>query len=505
MKKKHPYRFLGIVFALSCLLFVACDDDDYDHEAPIIKPDIIFYGLTASNQIIQYNANASGTPISTVSVTGLQSGETLLAVDFRPATGQLYGLGSTSRLYSIHLASGGATAIGTEPFSPAIDGNTIGFDFNPTVDRIRIVTDNGQNLRLNPETGVVAATDSQLNPDTPNINGVAYTNSVAGASATTLFDIDVASQKLFKQDPPNDGTLVEVGALGVTLTAEGGFDISPDSDVALAALTVKGANGLYQIDIGTGKATGLGMFSEAIIGIAIPTNPVAYSIDNANNLLIFNFMTSESPASKPITGLQTSETILGLDMRPLTGQLYALGSSSRIYTINMASAVAAAVGSASFDPLLEGTAFGFDFNPTVDRIRIVSDMGQNLRAHPVTGVVAFVDADLNPGTPAVSAAAYNTNMAGATATTLYDIDPATDKLYRQVPPNDGKLEEVGSLGINVEANNGFDIGGQSNIAYAVFTVGSTTKIYSIDLGNGAATAMSDAPAGAKGLAIGLGF
>ena len=504
MKQSLFYRFLGMLLALSSLLFVACDDDD-DNESPIVKPDIIFYGLTATNEIIEYNANASGTPISTMSITGLQSGETLLAIDFRPATGQLYGVGSTSRLYSIHLASGAATAIGTGPFSPAIDGNTIGFDFNPTVDRIRIVTNNGQNLRLNPETGVVAATDMPLNPGSPGINGVAYANSVAGAASTTLFDIDMASQKLFKQDPPNDGTLVEVGGLGITPTAEGGFDISPDNEVALAALTVNNANGLYQIDTNTGKATGLGMLSEAIIGLAIPTNPVAYSVDNANNLLIFNFMTSESPVSKPITGLQASETILGIDMRPLTGQLYALGSSSRIYAINMSSGVAAAVGTSPFDVPLEGTAFGFDFNPTVDRIRIVSDLGQNLRAHPVTGAVAFVDMDLNPGTPAVSAAAYNTNMAGATATTLFDIDPATDKLYRQVPPNDGKLEEVGALGINVEANNGFDIGGQSNIAYGIFTVGSTTKIYSINLANGVATAMSDAPASAKGLAIGLGF
>lgn len=503
MKKKLSYLFLAMLLALSSLLFVACDDDD--NESPVMKPDIIFYGLTASNQIIQYNANASGTPISSVSVAGLQSGETLVAIDFRPATGQLYGIGSTSRLYAIQLATGAATAIGSGPFSLAINGNTTGFDFNPTVDRIRLVTDNGQNLRLNPETGVVAATDMPLNPGSPNINGVAYANSVAGAASTTLFDIDMASQKLFKQDPPNDGTLVEVGALGITPTAEGGFDISPDGEVALAAFTVNGANGLYQIDMSTGKATGLGMFSEAIIGLAIPTNPVAYSVDNANNLLTFNFMTSESPVSKPITGLQPSETILGIDIRPLTGQLYALGSSSRIYTINMASAVAAAVGTSPFDPLLEGATFGFDFNPTVDRIRIVSDVGQNLRAHPVTGAVAFVDMDLNPGTPAVSAAAYNTNMAGATATTLYDIDPATDKLYRQVPPNDGKLEEVGALGINVEANSGFDIGGQSNIAYAIFTVGSTTKIYSINLGSGAATAISDGPSGAKGLAIGLGF
>ena len=502
MKQSAHSGMFKILIALSLLLMIACDEDDYT--APIVKPDIIFYGLTSDNQLIQYNGNAPEIPIAAISVTGLQSGETILAIDFRPATGQLYGLGSTSRIYSINLSSGVATAAGSGPFSPAIDGSVVGFDFNPTVDRIRLVTANGQNLRLNPETGTVAATDAGLNPGTPNIAGVAYINSFAGAAATTLFDIDISSQNLFKQDPPNDGVLTEIGPLGITPTEDGGFDISPDNEVALASFTVNGTNGLYQIDLTTGKATGLGTFSSAIVGLAIPTNPVAYSIDGAN-LLIFNFMGSEAAVSKPITGLQSNETILGIDMRPATGQLYALGSSSRIYTLNMASGVATAIGTAEFTPLLSGTTFGFDFNPTVDRIRIVSDMGQNLRVHPVTGVVAFTDTNLNPGSPAVSAAAYSSNVAGAAATILYDIDPSTDKLFKQLPPNDGKLEEVGSLGINVEANTSFDIGGASGIGYALLTVGSTTKIYSVNLGNGAAAAIADAPSGAKGLAIGLGF
>jgi hypothetical protein len=501
--KQIAHLGMSVLIALSLLLMMACDEDDYT--TPIVKPDIIFYGLTSDNQLIQYNGNAPELPIATVLVNGLQSGETILAIDFRPATGQLYGLGSTSRIYSIHLSSGIATAVGSGPFSPAIDGNVVGFDFNPTVDRIRVVTANGQNLRLNPETGAVAATDAELNPGSPSIVGVAYINSFAGAASTTLFDIDITSQKLFKQDPPNDGVLTEIGSLGINPTTGGGFDISPDNKVALACLTVNETNGLYQIDLTTGKAAGLGTFSSAIVGLAIPTDPVAYSIDASNNLLIFNFKRSEPAVVKPVTGLQSNESILGIDMRPATGQLYALGSTSRIYTINMASGVATVIGAAAFTPLLSGTTFGFDFNPTVDRIRIVSDAGQNLRVHPITGAVAFTDTNLNPGSPAVSAAAYNSNVAGATATTLYDIDHSTDKLFKQLPPNDGKLEEVGPLGIDVEANTGFDIGGASGIGYALLTVGSTTKIYSVNLGTGAAIAIADAPSGAKVLAIGLGF
>lgn len=502
MKKITVTPVLAL-FAAAGLFLSSCKKNDDDMmTTPVVKPDIVFYGISASNQLVKYNANASQMPLAQVSVTGLQAGENLLAIDFRPATGQLYGLGNSSRLYIINPETGTARAVGAASFTPAINGTITGFDFNPTVDRIRLVTNNGQNLRLHPETGAVAATDVNINPAAALI-GAAYTNSFAGASSTVLYDID--GQKLYKQDPPNNGTLVEIGSLGVTATGPGDFDISADNKVILAALTTGGTNTLYQVDSTTGKAVSLGTLSTPVIGLAIPTKPVAYSTDNANNLLIFNLTTPASPVTKAITGLQAGETVLGIDMRPATGQLYALGSTSRLYMINMASGAAAAVGTVPFTTLLSGTSFGFDFNPTVDRIRVVSNTGQNLRLDPNTGLIAAMDATLNPGTPMVSAAAYTNNFAGATVTALLVIDPSTDKLYTQTPPNNGTLVEVGNLGINVEADNGFDIGGMSNIAYGLFTVGATTKIYSINITTGAATAVADFPGMAKGFAVGLGF
>ena len=89
MKQKPSLLLIRIVLSI---LVLSSSCDEYDDPAVIIKPDLIFYGLTASNEVIQYNANAPESPISTLSVTGLQSGEMLMAIDFRPATGQLYGL-----------------------------------------------------------------------------------------------------------------------------------------------------------------------------------------------------------------------------------------------------------------------------------------------------------------------------------------------------------------------------------------------------------------------------
>jgi len=486
----------------SLVAFSSCQDHRTS-PAPADRPDVLFYGLSDNNQLLRLNVRTPETAEATLSITGMAAGAKLLGIDFRPATGQLYGIGSDSQLYVIHPQSGAARPIGS-PFTPALNGAIAGFDFNPTVDRIRLVTNTGHNLRLNPETGAVAATDSSINgPAAVALSAAAYTNNRAGVTTTTLYDIDPLTDKLYKQDPPNDGKLVEVGALGLPISDAAGFDIAPDGR-GLVSVVFEGKAELQTIDLTTGRLQKLGDLPTTLIGLAVPTEPVAYAVDNSNNLHIFN-PTNPALVQKSISGLQAGETVLGIDFRPRNGQLYALGSSSRIYTLNTSTGAATAVGSGPFSPALSGDNFGFDFNPTVDRIRVVSSSRQNLRLHPETGAVAFIDGNLNPGAPAVSAAAYTNNFAGATATILYDIDTNTDKLYQQDPPNAGMLMEVGSLGVDVSGANGFDIGGTSGLAYGILTVGNATKLYRIDLGTGTATAVADFPATVRGFALGLGF
>lgn len=500
--KKAINLFCCLGTALILATFTSCSSET---DATPSKPDREFFGLTSANALVKYNTKDSQTVISTTNITGLQSGETILAIDFRPGTGQLYGLGSTSRLYIINQNSGAATALGTAPFSPALNGSLTGFDFNPTVDRIRVVTSSGQNLRLHPETGAVAATDSNLNPGTPNLSAAAYTNNFSGATTTELFVIDNTSGMLYKQDPPNAGTLNAVGSLGIsgTISGDGGFDIAPDGQ-GFASLTSNGENHLYLMNVTTGNAQDLGVLSTPIIGLALPTTPVAYAVDATNTLHTFNLTNPGTPITKAITNLQPSETIYGIDMRPATGQLYALGSTGRIYVLNTATGAATMIGSGPA-AVLSGTDFGFDFNPVPDRIRIVSNTGQNLRVNPNDGTLAATDTSLNPGTPNVTAVAYTNSFPGTTTTTLYDIDSTTDMLYIQNPPNNGTLTSVGPLGIDVTASNGFDIGGTSNSAYAILTVGGTNGIYSINKDTGAATLISNFGASVKGFAVGLGF
>lgn len=484
--------------------FFSCDSSDDPMMIPdsnVTGPDLMAYGLTGMNELVSFNANNPKTFAAKTAITGITAGEKLMSIDFRPATGELYALSNASKLYIINTASASARMVSATAFTPAVSGTIASIDFNPTVDRIRLVSNTGQNLRLHPETGAVAATDTNISgAGTPSINGVAYTNSKAGASSTVLYDIDPVSGKLFKQDPPNNGTLVEVGSLGATFSGQAAFDIKFDNSTSLLALNEK----LHVLDLTSGKATFIGSFPQAIIDLAIPTEAVAYAIDNSNNLQIFN-PNSPMPVSKTVAGLQTGENILGIDFRPLNGQLYALGSSSRIYTINLGTGAATAVGSSPFATLLAGTDFGFDFNPMVDKIRVVSNTGQNLRLDPVTGGITAVDTTISPVTAMIGAAAYTNNFAGATSTTLFVIDHNTDKLYQQTPPNNGTLVETGSLGINITNANGFDIGSASQKAYLMATVGTSTKLYTVNTTSGAATAVSDYPNTVKAFAVGLGF
>lgn len=181
-----------------------------------------------------------------------------------------------------------------------------------------------------------------------------------------------------------------------------------------------------------------------------------------------------------------------------------MGSTSRIYTINLGTGAATQVG-VQLPTLLLGTQFGFDFNPTVDRIRVVSNTGQNLRLNPNDGTISAVDGMINPGTPSLGAAAYTNNFAGATSTMLFVIDTNTDKVYLQDPPNNGTLVERGALGINIDGADGFDIGSMSQKAYLVATVGTSTNIYTINTTTGAATSLSSYPNAVRGFAVGLGF
>jgi uncharacterized protein DUF4394 len=227
-------------------------------------------GLTTDNRIVTFDTAAPGQLLSSVQVVGLQAGESLLAIDNRPLTGALYGLGSTSRAYRVD-STGQATQVGPT-LSPALSGTAFGIDFNPVSDQLRIVSDNDQNMRWDPNTGVIVGNDMPLSP-LGDVVAVAYTNNDNDpTTATGLFGIDSVMDSLVAMPTPSAGIVVTVGPLGVDASDRAGLDVPLGaSTTAFASLTVAGVSQLYRVNLDTGAATlvgAIGPSATAIVDVA---------------------------------------------------------------------------------------------------------------------------------------------------------------------------------------------------------------------------------------------
>ena len=252
--------------------------------------------------------------------------------------------------------------------------------------------------------------------------------------------------------------------------------------------------------------------------IASPTPPTAVAVGDvialtdSGQLVSFNRAAPQTlVGSVLVSGLASGESLLGIDIRPADGQLYALASSGRLYTLNASTGAAtpkATLRAATGDAFvaLAGTSFGLDFNPVADRLRVVSNTGQNLRINVDTGDT-LTDGAIKPatGTASVSAAAYTNSFAGTTSTVLYDLDAGTGLLHLQDPPNAGGLAAGVALGVTPGAVNGFDIDARNNTGYAALTVGGVPALYTINLSAtaAAATKVGDIPVAQplRGLAL----
>ena len=239
--------------------------------------------LTSGKRLLFFDSATPGTVTKTITITTVGN-EALTAIDFRPATGNLYAFGASGRFYILNLTTGAASNPPAIPVT--VPGTSFDIDFNPTVDLVRVTSDGDFNIRFNPDDGTIVQQDTPLNyaagdahsGANPNIVGAAYTNNFAGAGATVLYDIDSSFDTLAIQNPVNGGVINTVGPLGVDTSDQVGFDISQGTGVAYASLTVGGTAGLYTISLANGAATLVGnignagsLSGETIVDIAAPT------------------------------------------------------------------------------------------------------------------------------------------------------------------------------------------------------------------------------------------
>jgi Domain of unknown function (DUF4394) len=239
----------------------------------------LILAVTSARNLVTFDSASPGTILSSVAITGTQDlFESISSIDFRPSTGALYALGnapgSIYRLYTLNATTGALTKVGAD-ISGTIGGSFQGFDFDPSLDVLRIITESDQNFRFNPTTGALISTDSNLAyaagdsgaGANPNVVGSAYNNNIAGAATTTLFNIDSARDALVIQNPPNNGTLTTVGFLGVDFQNFVGFEVSGASGAAYATSVNSGLTqtNLYSINLTTGAASPLGQVGNNLV------------------------------------------------------------------------------------------------------------------------------------------------------------------------------------------------------------------------------------------------
>jgi hypothetical protein len=227
---------------------------------------------------------------------------------------------------------------------------------------------------------------------------------------------------------------------------------------------------------------------------------VFYATNTAGKLLKFSSDNPRKLRSKQITGLPMGVTIKGIDFRPASGDLYALGSDRVVYRLNPLTAIAVPEGK-SFDlmpSILSGLNNGFDFNPTVDKIRVTSDAADNLRLNPDDGTLLMVDTKLTPAGVQVVGSAYTNSSFTAFATRptvtelyAYDVGASPDKLWIQRPANAGTLIMPQSTGLNLSGNLGFDIAGAANVGWLAGNSEGhySSRLYQLDINSGRAKSL----------------
>jgi hypothetical protein len=480
-------------------LTVTIADDDHPGDS---------FAITSKGRLMHFDRAQPGRFCFSTELAGLAAGERVIALDTRPKDGNLYGLTNTAKLYTIDPTTGTATlksaltAAATSSFT-GLAGTAFGMDFNPITDLLRVTSDQGQNLRVDVETGRVLV-DPSISGQTTGYSAIAHNNNIAAACRTRLYAVDARGGRFVTQ-APDAGTTEGAGGLRLEATATAGFDIytdAMDKDAAYAGLVVDGKLGMYKIDLGTGEASPVRAkvgpldrdeeMTTFALGALPPTTKVAQELGElfgvtASTVVSFNRANPQKVCSSAtIVGLDANETILDLDMQPSTGVLYALtrvGNTGRVHRVDPYGGTLSPTVAISVP--LSGSAFGTDFSPAGNApLRIVSDSGQNILVTDLETGAATTGPALHGAGPAATGAAYTDSVLGAGTATLYVIDPATDHL-RTVNPSTGVVAEIGALGSDIVKLGGFDIDGRNNLGFVASTVGAKTELHTLDLRTGA--------------------
>lgn len=266
------------------------------------------------------------------------------------------------------------------------------------------------------------------------------------------------------------------------------------------------------------------LFLAALLALAASRNAAAdfaYSIGDGGASLL-RFDTANPNSATRVGFFGGADSFLdSIDFRPATGQLYGYRDATDTYfTVDLATGALTAAGTGAGAPT-NTFLLGMDFNPTIDRLRVVTDSTQNIVFNPVAGTAApftplfYAAGDVNAGlTPRVIENAYTNNIVGLGTTQQYVLDYDLNVLAT-LANNAGTLNTIGNVTLNgvvFDFNEyvGFDIftaPNLANTAYALLSSANTgPTLYTLDLSSGALTTVGTIGGGAGnsfGLTYGL--
>lgn len=543
---------------------------------PTPTPVAMVYGVRNGNELVRFSPSTPGT---VQSLGGFPlAGDSIIGLDRRPSDNNLYAVSASGRVFQVTL-SGASNSPFLQEIQPIFlndaaapplpDATRRNFDFNPAADALRIIGDDGTNLRVPtaaltnpaPAPAVNTLVDGRMGY-AQGVTAAAYTNNnpSVGNVGTELFVIDTVNDVLYEQ-AANQGELSFVatlkdgdnGGAPFDLDAVNGYDIFQASNgdnehYVVASPAGMGAALLYSLVPSTGTLTqiaavlsnGMEIANNAgglVVFELDPESPTgqtrtAFILDTsgaADVIRQHDFFTDGvgNPAGRrnfAINGLQPGERLVGIDARttPQTtipqnvagtpgtfDTLYGVTTANRVVALPItdfaANGTMTVAEAATLSTSLQGGTFGVDFNPPADLLRIVSDTGQNLRVNLQLGReiegqarnpgFAFVDRstrvvlNADGDGPEIAATAYR--AAPVNGTFQFALDARDSSLARVVVPNDGALQRVGSLGVNIAAlEQSFDIAGANDsLALASLRVNAANRsaLYSINLTTGMAS------------------
>lgn len=511
--------------------------------------------------LVTFNRPPQGSPnklCSSAAITGLMAGDVIVGADARASTAPggngtftlLAKNGTAGRLYTLNPSSAAATSVAvlvnaTGGAAIALSGASYGVDFNPVPDRLRVVGDDGQNLRIDVSNGMTtvdtALTTAGGTTARAGVSAVSYTNSIAGGNGasmtTTLFGLDSTANSVVRigADPangtagdagnPNSGVVNNIANLvaanpdgsasttAIDIGAVNAFEILGDTGLALMAAAPGTATNatLYTVNLATGAAARVQDFASPIV--AMSTNGIrtatVFGVTNTGNKLV-SFLPNAPGTVTAIGGITVpaGETVLGIDFRPSIGgrnnQLVALTSAGKLYEVSPGTAAATLLSSLSGTGVMVAATdeHGIDFNPVPDRLRTISVNGNNLRSAVETGTTT---SDTVTSQLGIFGAGYSNNFTATTSTTLYVLrsNAAADELARvgAMPatggacpadmgnPNCGVVTSIGALGVDTSTLGDIDIAGGHNgfpLAALQLTAGGVSGLYRINLATGSA-------------------